>query len=305
MDVLILIALLWIFILGGCAFLIMHRWTNFFTELQCFLHRVPVINFIYKTGNSIKRRPKRVWRGFAFFDNPETNQETAYLMFSAPTGKTREAIVFEDLTHPFSYSYMRSAAELKKLGFSDYTEVEVAIFLKLIEEDYPEISGMKWGDNLDVRDAETGEKIHYNRLVDFLQEEFIARGGNPWFAAIDEIKRAREKNLVDKVTGNVIDLYSNMHDFATHNASAAVYEDMLMNARIKEKYEAQYGHNAVAQFVKTHWIEIGCCMFLILLGLFFFNNSGGFGRLMPQAAKVATTLAATTTTTTLSTPINM
>lgn len=301
MDMLVIILILWV-VFGGLALIVvLGRFTNAFAELHAFTKFSPVVWMIRKAGINRKQVPKRVAYGFAFFDNKETKNEVAYPIWVYATGKTREAIAFEDMAYPVNFDFMRWAMTAKAKGFPDYTALEVAVILKQLFIRMPELNGIRWDKPLAIVDETTGKPKRYARVVDYIQEEFLNMGGNPWFAAPEEIRQALENALINRVDDEAIDLFYNMRNFATHNASAAVYEDIVMNARIKEKHEAYNAQGGLTSFVKTHWIEIGVFCFMIMLGVAVFTMWGGLGKLFGSGAVnvIATTTTTLITTTTL------
>lgn len=294
MDIILFLVWFWVFMGLIAVLVVLGVRTNVFVELISLLRRVPVVWMIKKAGINEKVCPKKVVYGFAFFDNKETGGEIAYPIWVYSTGKTREAIAFEDMAYPINFEFMRWALKAKKRGFPDYTSMEVAYFVKQIFAEMPELKNMRWDRPIAIKDEETGKVRRYKRMIEFLQEEFITRGGNPWFAAVDELREVKEKKLDELVDDTVIDLFNNMRNFATHNASAAVYEDIIKTAQVKEKHDAYNVEGGLSKFIKTHWVEIGIMLFLVFLGLAVFVMFGGFSKLLPAVQNV---VVSTTTTT--------
>lgn len=281
--------------------------TNFAVELKSLL----------KTGGRViwffsnNKKPKEILpdkidsKGVYLKNKGKQVMEFYPLKYSSwmPCGPLQKAIVFEGVSYPIDFRLMNLAAKVKKKGFPDYTQFEVACCLRRLEkelrDDDPNVRiNMEFLNQPQELSQDGGDFIEYKRGMNWVKEQIVAMTGDQWaFAATGkEIKRALANNCYN-ADAESFSLLEDYRNWINRNASTHDVEDIITSIKVYEKEDAMFGKGVLGGLPAK---EIAIILIAVGILYIMFGQGGGIGSLIPPAQSIIPSI-----TTTTSPPINL
>ena len=258
--------------------------TNAFVELMAWIENKPVIWMMHDTRKPRKLVPWKLEKKGVLIKNKRRHSFDYYplprdCIYQA--GPSKEAILFEGTGFPYNLNYMKIASKVKKRGFPDYTQFEIALCLQALEKD----ADMKLDNSFLYHPQELSQDgtqyKQYRRGIDWVQEQITAMTGNPWNCTEKEIKRA----LGNKYPNEQEDFNSleEFRNWINKNASTHDIEDIITAVKIEAKQDAEFG-KPLLDTSKLASLAVPIVVVLIGLGILWimFNSGGGFAAMMPK-----------------------